>query len=233
MAASWLFDDATASSVDFGDVTAFDGLADISFSAWIYRTVGTNNDTIFGKWGVSQADWTFLIELNSSGRLDFLLGSGSGSNYDKISSSSNISLTTWTYVTATWSNSPNNMYVYFNGVDVTGSRGDAGTGAGASVPNGASQYAIGSRRAASSTGVTFNGNIAYGCVHSKNITLEEHEEQRFRSNPSTSNIVSFIPCVNDTAPVDIILGNVGTITGSNATASLIGPPVSSPQMIGS
>lgn len=219
MSASLDYSVGSGVSCDFGDVTTFDGLAALSISAWFYRDTSSSGDCIVGKWDVLNTSWAFLFECDASNNLDFLVADGVGPNIDWINSASTFSTGVWNFVTVTWEGGGSNtMNIFVNGSDDTGSRSDAGTGAGATIPNTSAKFTVGTRSNGDS-GLCFDGKIGHVLVHGKLLSLDEHKELMYNPNGVLDSIYTWAPGFDGTGR-DYVQNTTPTLNGNVSNSAL-------------
>ena len=105
--------DGSNDYVEIADDDALDISNTISISAWIYPTSIANKDGIISKRTSTENNGDWALRFNDSGTLKWLIWDG-GSN-GSVSSSSSISLNTWSHIVITHDNSTNNTKFYING----------------------------------------------------------------------------------------------------------------------
>ena len=105
--------DGSNDYVEIADDDALDISNTISISAWIYPTNVANKDGIISKRTSTENNGDWALRFTGSRTLKWLIWDG-GSN-GSVSSSSSISLNTWSHIAITHDNSTNNTKFYING----------------------------------------------------------------------------------------------------------------------
>ena len=105
----------TTNRIDFGDITALDGLTKMSWSFWIYGN-STLNGRIISKWGSSnETERCFLISSQgNNSNIQFAIQKSATFliNY----TTNQLPLSIWTNVVVVWYGG-NTVKIYFNGID--------------------------------------------------------------------------------------------------------------------
>tara|TARA_Y100000310_G_C20659466_1_gene803871 strand:+ start:828 stop:1970 length:1143 start_codon:yes stop_codon:yes gene_type:complete len=163
--------DGTNDYIDCGDTTSFDGVNDLTISAWIYYT-DANVQPAISKGAYNNDTASFWFGFNAvEGRLQFSVnrengqGDGTGIYFWTGSMATYIPINTWTNIVAVYSNTTDTFVFYVNGLSHA-----VGTSAGTyiAIPNSAVNLTIGSDPTN-----FFNGNISDVAIYNTALTSSQ------------------------------------------------------------
>jgi hypothetical protein len=110
--------DGSGDYVNFGDISSFDALTNMTISAWVnVKSVGSSVYILSKYWpSGTDPDRSFLMRINPTGVVEFEVSDGSGNDsvVSKGAFGNEYPLNQWHLVSGTW-NGPSQS-IYFNGV---------------------------------------------------------------------------------------------------------------------
>ena len=113
--------DGTNDRLNFGDVTALDGLDDITISMWI-KYKDTNTQVFISKGDYNSSGFEFNLDPGTSdGRMRFSVGaSASSGGYwyrNSLALAGTCEINKWNHVAVSYSNTNDTIFFYINGVE--------------------------------------------------------------------------------------------------------------------